>query len=786
MEQTARKGYDERERERALREHEREHERHGREQRKRPNRPILIAVAAVFGALAGLLIIASLFLAVGGAKTILEPSLSSALNGYMTVDVATYSPIGRFHAHDLSMILDWEGRQEEVISVEEVQTWPQVLQLLSGRMQFGTTTIRNLHLNLRMLSDGMVNIEKLFVRNEQAEPSIRVMPPRHIELDNAYLTFAPYTYSPVKFENIKVSFFPASPERLQVVGYGSLYSKLIGGAGIMVYLDLRNRVYLIVYEGGYHELSSETMELLPLPPDIELHRKIVPGGRVRFSALVAYRNQVQESIKIGVELAGVDISSLQMPVSLTGVVGTITTNTKEATLENFMATIPLLGEHASLQGSGRIHEDGSQTFEASATGLTVSDSILAYLPGGKLVTQNVSMAGEVKLNASLHNRKGWILPRAWADVAFRGELAAQVLPVPVHNVVGTIRTDERGVIVIDKVAAEIGAETARSPVSVGGTFDFNSQSGDIFFSSPGLLVTNDLLSCVPQLPPELLSLFHIRGYAILDGEFIYTRERPVIVAQARLEGMSAAYVKFPEVAVNNVTGDMHYAHERLILDNVQGNFLLGDLSVTLRLNLAPNDRSFAGDLHAQGVNLDRLPRELTQRDIAGQLQADIYFEGVEPSLPALKLRGQAKITNGRLAELPLLVSIINFLNLSLPGRVVFSSATAGFRIEDQVAHIERVELYSDVLDVFIRGTVDFDGNLDLQAGVGYRRPVLRNIPLIGPVLSYITNTLRRALTTVRVTGNVESPSINLVSVQYLSSPIKALASFFESNSSVGK
>ena len=67
----------------------------------------------------------------------------------------------------------------------------------------------------------------------------------------------------------------------------------------------------------------------------------------------------------------------------------------------------------------------------------------------------------------------------------------------------------------------------------------------------------------------------------------------------------------------------------------------------------------------------------------------------------------------------------------------------------------------------------------MRAGLGYRKPFLQRIPLVGPIIAFFTGPIRRALTTVDVTGTVDDPKVRLVSVSYLTSPISAVVKFFE-------
>ena len=168
---------------------------------------IIKSLIVFVGSVVVLLLVVGVFLVLGGAKTALEIGLSAAMNGYVTVDEASYFYFGKFKAKNLSMVLDWEGKQEIILSARTVMVQPRILPLLGGRLTFGTAIIDDADLNLRVLPDGLANIDRLFrLEPEPPEPAVQVFPPHWIEVTNMRLSFAPYTYGPIQIDKISGAF----------------------------------------------------------------------------------------------------------------------------------------------------------------------------------------------------------------------------------------------------------------------------------------------------------------------------------------------------------------------------------------------------------------------------------------------------------------------------------------------------------------------------------------------------------------------------------------------------
>jgi len=739
---------------------------------------ILRAAAGCLAALILFLILSGVFLVLGGAKIVIELALPAAMNGYVTVDRASYSYFGPARATDMAMVLDWGGEQETVVTARKIKTWPRLLPLLRGRLEFGATTIEDAALNLRILPSGLANIDRLFrLEPSPPEPVIQVFPPHHAEVRNLQFSFPPFIYRPIRIDKVIATFYPINYKTLELAGFGKLSAPLVGTGSFALYLDIDDEEYAVVYEGCYTDLDLKTMERLPVSPAIRLPHTLLPAGRVKISAVVAGRGDKVNRAELTVELDQLDVHSLQYPLSLVNATGKFTIDRQSAQIVDFQGVLPLGGKDATLQASGIIHQDNTTVFDAALTNVEITDDVIAFLPALNKIRDFVSINGECSLTAKVYDKQGWTIPRTWCGFLFRGQVLPVDYPIPAYDIKATLRTMPRGTVIVDDLTLELGSGITRSAVAANGSFDTILNAIQIFFSSAGITVNNDLLARLPQIPGLVSQELRIEGLIPVTGEYIHASEGDVFAARAELIDFDVLVSRFPEVGARGLNASFQISGNHLSINELAAEMLSGGLKLDLDMNLSRDNRSFRSDIHLTDFDLGKLPRDMVE-GLTGILNADFHFEGAQPTLPALLARADVSLKEGSFARLPLLISIINFLNLQLPGRVVFTSGRAKFHVQEEVLMLDRLELYSDVLSLYAKGWVAFDGRIKIRAGLRYQRPLLKGVPIIGPIVRLFVGAIRSALSTVDVAGTVADPKIRLVSVRYLTSPISAVVSFF--------
>jgi len=153
----------------------------------------------------------------------------------------------------------------------------------------------------------------------------------------------------------------------------------------------------------------------------------------------------------------------------------------------------------------------------------------------------------------------------------------------------------------------------------------------------------------------------------------------------------------------------------------------------------------------QAFEVSDVPKD--EVDTTGTLYGGLSIEGVIGSPGARRGRGRLRIMNGRLANNPLTLPLIELSQLMLPIDASLSYGEVSFFIRDQLAVIERVFLEGDRLVLMGTGMVRLDDyDLDLRLRTRGR--------VVG--LSDIVGGLNDQIYAIHVTGTLADPSPSIV------------------------
>jgi len=118
----------------------------------------------------------------------------------------------------------------------------------------------------------------------------------------------------------------------------------------------------------------------------------------------------------------------------------------------------------------------------------------------------------------------------------------------------------------------------------------------------------------------------------------------------------------------------------------------------------------------QDADLQRLASEATaapQRS-RGRLSSGIELSGSRAGTHSLTGRGQVRLRDADLYELPVVVALLKILRVKAPDRNAFGSSLVDFRIEGPHAYLDTIELSGDAISLVGTGEIDFDTNLRLS------------------------------------------------------------------------
>jgi hypothetical protein len=131
----------------------------------------------------------------------------------------------------------------------------------------------------------------------------------------------------------------------------------------------------------------------------------------------------------------------------------------------------------------------------------------------------------------------------------------------------------------------------------------------------------------------------------------------------------------------------------------------GSFAVTMSLDNADFER-LSGDMLADrsGSATER-PR--------GRVSGALELTGSRAGSHSLSGRGQMRLKEATIYELPLVVALLKVLRVKAPDRNAFGSSLVDFRIEGPHAYLDTVELSGDAISLVGTGEVDLEGNVHL-------------------------------------------------------------------------
>jgi hypothetical protein len=149
---------------------------------------------------------------------------------------------------------------------------------------------------------------------------------------------------------------------------------------------------------------------------------------------------------------------------------------------------------------------------------------------------------------------------------------------------------------------------------------------------------------------------------------------------------------------------------RRLTAQLAGGTLLADGSVA-----AGDGGRFAVSLAIGDADLARLATEATgvAHRYRGKVQAAVEVTGSRAGMHSLGGRGQVRLREADIYELPVIVALLKILRVKAPDRSGFSSSVVDFRIEGPRAYLDNIELSGDAISLVGAGEIDFDTNMRL-------------------------------------------------------------------------
>lgn len=219
-------------------------------------------------------------------------------------------------------------------------------------------------------------------------------------------------------------------------------------------------------------------------------------------------------------------------------------------------------------------------------------------------------------------------------------------------------------------------------------------------------------------------------------------------------------------------------HGQFLLENLKGKMYGGSITSKLEILFDPTQASY--DFSSIVQNMDIRPYIKAARaspaydditpDIKGWADAHLYLTGVIGDTASRRGGGRVEVKDGYFCRLPIILSILHVLHLSIPEQDAFEEAMASFYIMGRNVQLDDIRLRNHYLTLVGDGTMTLpDRGIDLNLVYVNDNKITR-LPIISDFLDGASSKMM----SLHVTGPLHSPVVRAMPFRELTEEISQL------------
>lgn len=160
-----------------------------------------------------------------------------------------------------------------------------------------------------------------------------------------------------------------------------------------------------------------------------------------------------------------------------------------------------------------------------------------------------------------------------------------------------------------------------------------------------------------------------------------------------------------------------------------------------------------------------------QQNLAGRVFGNIEVRGIGRSIHNLSGRGNLRMRDGNVYELPLMVALLKILSIRQPDTKAFSQSDMDFRISGNHIYFDRANFSGDAISLEGTGEMNFDGQLQMT----FHAIVGRGDPYV-PVLQDLVGGASQQIMLIHVDGSLQDPHTRSEAFPVVNKALQQLAS----------
>jgi hypothetical protein len=253
-----------------------------------------------------------------------------------------------------------------------------------------------------------------------------------------------------------------------------------------------------------------------------------------------------------------------------------------------------------------------------------------------------------------------------------------------------------------------------------------------------------------------LPFTEISGKLIIDGHRIGEKQH------YSLGSINLAQLKISGKRFENVSVTFSQQDSRIMATKIQGTAYQG--SVNGSLNISLPDFLYSGKFSVNGLDLTDFCRNAfpNNAEVIGKAALELEINGTGNAAETMGGHGVMTISEAQLWAVPPLFAI--FSTFKFTNKSKFERGEIKFRIKDKKFQLDRVKFTSPEVYLRGKGTMDFNGNLDVQVDIEERKTGF--IPL-----DFVKNLIKifsRPIYTIKIEGPFGNPTVYLKPLPILS------------------
>ncbi|MFN3530924.1 MAG: AsmA-like C-terminal region-containing protein [Candidatus Brocadia sp.] len=589
------------------------------------------------------------------------------------------------------------------------------------------------------------------------------------------------TNSPeIKLSGIDITFLPYAGSFQDLLIKGNINDEFLGNYSFTMKLSPGIPKLDVEAYANNVELNEDFLGSFPYIGKM-LWNDYKPVGKVSVSCNASFNNRDQQKkidYGISVNLNGLEAIYTDWPFLLYNVNGTVELNTEKLYLKGIVGYIKCGTCTSQAEFKGEFDLYGpKKTFVVTIPNLFVNQELLKNIPEfGEQVWSKVQPTGLVGL--TLQHNEGEKQERSYfLTVNCKGlEVKPLDFPLPISYVNGEFKL-ANNVIVFKNASGLIQCGDQSVFTEMNGVYDMNSGRKILNFRVPNLSITESFLKNLPnkEIGEKLWTNLNPVGKVDISANFqgFDEKKNDEYTMEINLKDCEIRVSTY-KIPLWGIAGRLEFNKTGFLSKHIDAKCYGGHVEGTLSVSTDTDPYQYKGELSFSRVALEELAPKVTKTEnsLSGLLYGSIKFQGKGADPKNFYAEGRINVNEGYLTEVPIILSVFNFLNLRLPKKESFHSAKAKFIVKDGIIQVEEGRVYSDTIELDGRGNIKFDGDIHIDVVAGFNKGLFSQLPIVGKFFDLVVGGVRKQLTMVEIKGTFSNPESHAVPFKPLTRSIR--------------